>query len=122
MLDGIEAGRAQPAPTGKPSDTAFNWERIETEDDLKRTMDAVTQEISEEMNRAGRGSKSFEAQLNAAAGHLSDLTNTSRWVINRKRGETWNAEQMLAARRVLVSQRGSFEHVGEHRHVVKVRR
>lgn len=86
--------------TGKaPDDDVFiNFARIDTTDDVKRTMQALANEQKKAIAAGGRGSRSF-AQTKL------DAEQVDAWKVlsSRRVGEPLNAEQSVAARELWVT-------------------
>ncbi|MFO7990140.1 MAG: hypothetical protein R6U16_11715, partial [Desulfotignum sp.] len=76
-----------------------NLERIQSEEDIKQIINRTANEFSGQINTARRGKVS-----NAETQKLADdLGMTVEDILNRRTGEAFNAEQALAARKILVS-------------------
>lgn len=77
----------------------INPDRINTEDDVKQLIEGVSKKFSKDINEARREVITREETEKLA----DDLGLTVDDLLNRRRGEAFNAEQALAARRILVA-------------------
>lgn len=77
----------------------INLNRINTTDDVKKIMHAVTGEFEKDIDVARRGVRSEEATKKAA----NLLGMTPETLLKRRKGQAFNAEEALSARRILVS-------------------
>jgi len=86
-------------PGVKPPESDFNFERMNTTDDMQLQMEEVSQFYSEQITEATRGELRHEA--------IEDLANMLDWtpedILKREQGGTFNAEQMLASRKLLLT-------------------
>lgn len=86
---------------GKPGEKAFNINlaRVESSDDIKRVLEETAKNFSSEIKTATRG-----VQPNKLTEELADDLGLSVGdLLNRKKGEAFNAEQAVAARKILIS-------------------
>ena len=74
----------------------FNFERIDSPDDVKRAIAAVTEVYDK--SKFTRGNISHEETVEAAAGEFADEIGLARRLLKRKKGELFNAETMVAIR------------------------
>lgn len=88
--------------TGAPLNLSdFNEANLETTNDVFATIEAVSQNRAVQIDDAKRGE--IRNQTTRQMADLLGMTPASlRMVLKRKRGDTFNAEQMLAARDLLV--------------------
>lgn len=77
----------------------INLNRIESADEIKRVIDRVSEIYGDEIQTARRGVRSNEQTERTA--NLMGMTPEE--LIARRKGQAFNAEQALSARRVLVS-------------------
>lgn len=88
--------------TGAPLNLSdFNSENLEATNDVFATIEAVSQNRAVQIDEAKRG-----VVANQATRQMADLLGMTpaslRMVLKRKRGQVFNAEQMLAARDLLI--------------------
>ncbi len=82
----------------------INLDYIKGSQDIKDVISKVAEAITPEINDARRNVQSNKETLKKARQLLaSDLGITEQTLLNRQRGEAFNAEQAVAARMVLVS-------------------
>ena len=74
----------------------FNFERIESADDVKRAIAAVTEVYDK--TPFTRGEISHSQTIDAAAGEFADEIGLARRLLKRKKGELFNSETMVAVR------------------------
>jgi len=91
--------RAQEAQ-GIPA-TEFNLQNINGPDDLKRTVDKVSEVWKDAGRAAGRGKMSFDDIQQLAEG--LGLDRTVDRLLRRKSGETFNAEEITASLQTIAS-------------------
>lgn len=77
----------------------INTDRLNTTDDVKGLIEDVGKKFAPDINEARRQVITFEEQSKLA----DELGMTVDDLLNRRRGEAFNAEQAIAARRILVS-------------------
>ena len=82
----------------------INLDRLKTGDDIKRVIAQVGEALRPEMNEARRYTRS-DALVKGDALRLlaDDMGMTEATLLQRRRGEAFNAEQAVAARMILVS-------------------
>jgi hypothetical protein len=81
----------------------FNFDRIDSPEDLKNTIGAVSELMKNETSKFTRGVVTNDETRNAAINKLKDEINLTRSILKRKLGEPLGAEQLLAGRQLLVS-------------------
>lgn len=87
------------APAGPKGELFINWNRITSGDDVKRVIQDMADAMKPEVDEARRG-----VQTNKATRELADRLNMSvEDLLNRKKGEPFNAETATAAREILNS-------------------
>ena len=74
----------------------FNFENIESADDVKRAISAVTEVYDK--SKYTRGNISHNETIDAAAGEFADEIGLARRLLKRKKGELFNSETMVAIR------------------------
>lgn len=84
-----------------PAENAININlaRLNTTDEVKQLIDDVAKESSGEINEARREAITFDETIKLA----DDLGMSVKQLTERRRGENYNAEELLAARRILIS-------------------
>lgn len=80
----------------------FNFDRLETGDDVKNMFNEVSEIYADPTEAAKRGVISRGETLEQAEGLLADEMGFTRQLLKRKTGELLNAEQITAARILLV--------------------
>lgn len=80
----------------------FNFDRLETGDDVKNMFNEVSEIYADPTEAAKRGVISRVETLEQAEGLLADEMGFTRQLLKRKTGELLNAEQVTAARILLV--------------------
>ena len=80
----------------------FNINKIETNDDIYRLIDAVSKSQSNKIFKFKRGVRSQKV-TGAAAARLRESEAFIADVLGKKAGDTFNAEQILALRQLLVA-------------------
>ena len=82
---------------GSGPEVHLNFNRINTPDDIKQTIADLVDAFPDDINETRRG-----VQTHLQTRKLADeLGITPQDILSRQKGETWNAEKMLAARRLL---------------------
>lgn len=77
----------------------INFSRIESEEEVKRVINRVSEIYRDEIQTARRG-----VRTNVQTQHTANLLGmTPEELLSRRKGQAFNAEEALAARRVLVS-------------------
>ena len=77
----------------------INLNRIETTDDVKTLIEGVGEKLADDINLERREVITHEETIKLA----DNLGMTVEDLLNRRRGESFNAEQAVAARRILVA-------------------
>src|SRR5690606_28592282 len=77
----------------------INLARIETPDDVKRAITTAGKVFADDIDEARRGVQSNEETLRLA----DALGMTPEQLLSRQRGQSFNAEEAVAARQILVS-------------------
>ena len=81
----------------------FNFDYIDTEDDVKALITGVSEQLADEQTLRTRGKIPNDMTMNEAAGILADEIGFSRDLLNRKIGEGGlTAAQFVAGRTILV--------------------
>lgn len=81
----------------------FNFDYIDTEDDVKALITGVSEQLTDEQLILTRGKMNKNATMNEAAGILADEIGFQREVLRRKIGEGgFTAAQFVAGRTILV--------------------
>ena len=86
-------------PSGKEAEhTYINWPRINTPDDVKAVMQGMADKFKGRIDKERRGVMTF-AEIKDAA----QVEDAWRILMERRKGQPWNAEQSLAARNLWAS-------------------
>ena len=86
-------------PRAKPPEADFNFDKMNTTDDLKRQMEEVSQFYAAQITEATRGQLTHDAIVD-----LADMLDwTPEDILKRELGGTFNPEQMLATRKLLLT-------------------
>lgn len=80
----------------------FNFENLNTGDDVNAAITALAEVYKDPTNAAKRGYLSNEETIANAAIKLEDDIGLQKSILSRKIGQTFNAEQLVAARELLV--------------------
>ena len=80
----------------------FNFDRIETGDDVKAMFNHVSELYADPIEAAKRGVQTNEMTKEAAEQALGDELGFTRRLLKRRTGDLLNASDMLAARQLLV--------------------
>ena len=94
---GIEKGRIGPNILKD-----FNIKNIKTNDDIYRLINAISKSTSKKIDKQKRGVRKT-GTTRAAATRLQNSSDFLVDVLNKKPGDTYNAEQILAIREMLVA-------------------
>ena len=81
----------------------FNFTNIKAPDDLKAAIQATAEVFKDEKSAFNRGLRSQNQTMDDAAGILADESGFTRRVLRRRQNEGFSAEEMVAARMLLVS-------------------
>jgi len=84
------------------NDGDFNFKFIESDDDIKATITALSEVYKDPIKRATRPGFNNEKTVQEVAEKLQDEIGLTRSLLRRKEGEALNAEQLVAARELLV--------------------
>ena len=79
----------------------FNFEYIESSDDIKALIAAVSEVDEAATETAKRGERTNVVTRAEAERLLADDMGETGRILRRRVGETWNAEQMVAARKIM---------------------
>ena len=79
----------------------FNIEKFNSKDDILKFIDEVSQKYKKDINARKRGTQSQEATKNLAKLLQKDQTKLTNNLLNLKKGETLNAEYILATRELV---------------------
>jgi hypothetical protein len=104
-----EAGFLQHLGVPPATGVDFNFAHITSSDDLKAAIDAASQVFAKDIDAAKRGVMKHEATKD-----IADQLDVSEKVLNRGVGELWNAEQMVAARQMLVTSAQQLDELAQH--------
>jgi len=86
-------------PAGKERALNINTDRLDTEEDVVKLIDGVADKFSKDINEARREIITREETEKLA----DDLGMSVEGLLQRRRGEAFNAEQAVAARKILVA-------------------
>tara|TARA_R100000655_G_scaffold97369_2_gene140268 strand:- start:3325 stop:6699 length:3375 start_codon:yes stop_codon:yes gene_type:complete len=87
----------------KTKGTDFNFENIETEEDVLKAIEATSQVFKGETNLFKRGEMSHEETKYKAVNLLQDEIGITAKILKRREGEGFSAEMMVAARELLAN-------------------
>ena len=101
LIDTSSKAKTFLEPSDLPKDKALNinLNRIETADDIKKMLSKTADLFPDELDSARRGVRSNKMTEKTA----SLLGMTPEQLLRRRRGQAFNAEEAVAARRILVS-------------------
>lgn len=80
----------------------FNFEFIDSDDDIKATITALSEVYKDPIKRATRPGFNQKKTVQEVAEKLQDEIGLTRSLLRRKEGEALNAEELVAARELLV--------------------
>ena len=80
----------------------FNFDYLETTDDVMATITAVGETFADAQTAVKRGVITNDATIESAAKLAEDELGLTRRIINRKTGQALNAEELVAAREIMV--------------------
>tara|TARA_R110001632_G_scaffold101392_1_gene209058 strand:- start:147 stop:3311 length:3165 start_codon:yes stop_codon:yes gene_type:complete len=83
--------------------TDFNFDKIETSDDVKEIINAISDEIAGPITKAKRGKISHIETKEEAEKLLLDEIGLTKKLFNRKIGDTFNNTELTAVRLLMVS-------------------
>ena len=81
----------------------FNFDRIDTAEDLKKTIGAVSALMKDDTSKFTRGVITNNETRNKAIQSLADEVGLTRTILKRKLGQPLGAEELVAGRQLLVS-------------------
>ena len=81
----------------------FNFDRIDSPEDLKNTIGAVSELMKNDTSKFTRGIVTNDQTRDAAIEKLKNEVGLTRSILKRKLGEPLGAEQLLAGRQLLIS-------------------
>ena len=81
----------------------FNFDRIDSPEDLKNTIGAVSELMKNDTSKFTRGIVKNDQTRDAAIEKLKNEVGLTRSILKRKLGEPLGAEQLLAGRQLLIS-------------------
>ena len=81
--------------------TDFNFEYMNTTDDINATIMSLSEVYKDETTIAKRGVLPNQVTIEQAGDKLLDEINYTKKLLARKAGQTWNAAQLTAAREIL---------------------
>ena len=80
----------------------FNFDYLETTDDVMATITAVGETLADAQTAVTRGVITNDTTMETAAKLAEDELGLTRRIINRKTGQTLSAEELVAARELMV--------------------
>ena len=86
-------------PAGKEKALNINLSKLDTTDDVKQVIENVGKKFSGEINEARREKQTFELTEQLA----DDLGMSVEKLLDRRKGQAFNAEELLASRKILLS-------------------
>lgn len=104
-----EAAFLQKMGVAPGSGVDFNFDHIASTDDLKGAIDAASEVFAKDIDKAKRGVIAHDVTKD-----MAEQLDMSAEVLTRRNGQLWNAEQMLAARQLLVSSAKRLDDIAQH--------
>ena len=101
-VEAIQPSRVDDLVRAGSEGVDFNFDRIETGDDVKAMFNYTSELYADPIEAAKRGVQKNEMTQEAAEQALADELGFTRKLLKRQTGELLNASDMLAARQLLV--------------------